>query len=134
MKADRIFETVLYAEDLVKAKAFYRDALGLDLIRESELLLAFRLPASVLLVFDPRISDDESRPIPAHGARGKGHVAFACSASDLPRWKAHLEARGIAIEMMNKWPEGGASLYMRDPAGNSVEFAPPTLWDGGWDF
>ena len=32
------------------------------------------------------------------------------------------------------WPEGGRSIYFRDPAGNSLELAPPTLWGGGWDF
>ncbi len=31
------------------------------------------------------------------------------------------------------WDQGGTSLYFRDPAGNSIELAPPTLW-GGWEF
>ena len=27
------------------------------------------------------------------------------------------------------WPRGGASLYLRDPAGNSVELAPGKIWN-----
>ena len=134
MKALRIFETVLYAEDLAASRSFFGDILGLEVIYASEILVAFRLPASVLLVFDPRRSNDEGRSIPRHGSSGAGHVAFACPATELSRWKAHLESRGIEIERIHEWPEGGTSLYIRDPAGNSIEFAPPTLWGGGWDF
>ena len=36
--------------------------------------------------------------------------------------------RGVAIEAEVEWPSGGRSLYFRDPAGNVVELAPPTLW------
>jgi hypothetical protein len=37
---------------------------------------------------------------------------------------------GVAIEKEIDWQEGGASLYLRDPAGNSIELAPPTIWGG----
>jgi len=134
MKATRIFETVLYAEDLDAARRFYEEVIGLQLVSASGLFLAFRLDRGVLLVFDPRQSNDRGRTIPWHGANGVGHIAFACTARDLPRWKEHLESHRIEIETIHEWPEGGASLYVRDPAGNSVEFAPPTLWGGGWDF
>ena len=40
----------------------------------------------------------------------------------------HLEGAGIAIEADFEWPGGGRSLYVRDPAGNSVEFAEPRIW------
>ena len=42
MKADRIFETVLYADDLTAAEEFYRDALGLEVLDRSELMVVFR--------------------------------------------------------------------------------------------
>lgn len=134
MKATRIFETILYAEDLSEAKAFYGDVLNLDLVDESELFLVFRLPASVLIVFNPKVSSEVGRSIPEHGTIGDGHVAFAASEDEIDDWLRHLEKSNIGIEHIHEWEEGGRSLYVRDPAGNSVEFAPPTLWGGNWDF
>ena len=43
-------------------------------------------------------------------------------------WQKHFEAQGIAIERIVDWPDGGRSLYIRDPAGNSVEFAESRIW------
>lgn len=134
MRADRIFETVLYAKDLVAAKAFYGDVLGMQLIRESEMFLTFRISYSVLLIFNPDMSHAAGRSVPAHGAVGEGHIAFAASDKEIDQWQKQFEAHGIEIDQMVEWSEGGRSLYVRDPAGNSVEFAPSTLWDGDWGF
>ena len=43
-------------------------------------------------------------------------------------WREHLERSGIVIEADVVWPSGGESLYIRDPAGNSVELASPSIW------
>ena len=68
--------------------------------------------------------------MPPHGARGPGHVAFAATAEELDRWRERLAAAGVAIEADFRWPGSGAlSIYVRDPAGNSVELAEPRLWD-----
>jgi len=134
VKARRIFETVLYGEDLGAAKTFYRSVIGLELQSETELLLAFRLEGSVLLFFDPRKSSPAGRAVPSHGTSGEGHVAFAAGEGELDKWKMHFEAHGVAIEKIVEWGEGSRSLYVRDPAGNSVEFAPNSLWGGGWGF
>ena len=29
---------------------------------------------------------------------------------------------------LGRWPNGARSIYVRDPAGNSLEFAEPALW------
>ena len=134
MKAERIFETVIYANDLAKAKRFYADVLNLNLIRESELFLVFRLAQSVLLVFNPEISRDNDRQVPSHGTVGDGHIAFTASEEEMDLWKNTFEKHGIEIEKWIDWQDGGKSLYVRDPAGNSVEFAPATLWGGDWGF
>ena len=62
------------------------------------------------------------------GAQGPGHVAFAASAAELDRWRARLADAGVAIEADFAWPTGARSIYVRDPAGNSVELAEPSLW------
>jgi len=42
-----------------------------------------------------------------------------------------LDAARIAIEADFEWPGGGRSVYVRDPAGNSVEFAEARIWGFG---
>ena len=38
-------------------------------------------------------------------------------------------AADVAIEADFRWPGSNArSIYVRDPAGNSIEFAEPRLW------
>lgn len=134
MKADRIFETVLYADDLEAAERFYCDVIGLELHGKSSLMLIFRCGGGVLLIFDPAQSSLSGRDVPSHGTVGAGHIAFACAAADLDEWREQLAAQGIEIEKEVEWPFGGLSIYFRDPSGNSVELAPSTLWGGNWDF
>ena len=134
MQASRVFETVLYAEDLGAAERFYRMALGLEVIVRGSLLVALRCGGGVLLIFDPRQSAVPGREVPSHGASGCGHVAFAARPEDLDAWRQQLREAGVSIEREVDWPEGGRSIYFRDPAGNVIELAPPTLWGGGWKF
>jgi catechol 2,3-dioxygenase-like lactoylglutathione lyase family enzyme len=67
-------------------------------------------------------------PVPAHGAHGPGHVAFAIDDVAIDAWRTRLDAAGVPIEAEIRWPRGGRSLYVRDPAGNSVELASPRMW------
>jgi len=128
----RIFESVLYAEDLAAAERFYSGTLGLEVLTRSELMVSFRGAHGALLVFDPRQSSPSGREVPSHGRAGAGHLAFAASDEEREEWKQRLIAAGVAIEAEVDWDQGGRSLYFRDPAGNSIEFAPLTLWGGGW--
>jgi catechol 2,3-dioxygenase-like lactoylglutathione lyase family enzyme len=134
MRPSRIFETVLYAEDLPAVERFYRDAVGLEVIRRGDLAVVFRCGSGVLLIFDPRESRAAGRDVPSHGTSGVGHVAFATKPEDLVAWRKQLREAGVPIELEMDWEEGGRSIYFRDPAGNVVELAPPTLWGGGWEF
>ncbi len=134
MQAQQIFETVLYATDLDAAEQFYHDVMGLSLHGKSPLMLIFHCGPGVLLIFDPTRSSLPGRDVPSHGATGAGHIAFACPAADLDAWRTHLAAHDIPIEQEMEWGVGGVSVYVRDPAGNSVELAPSTLWDGDWSF
>ena len=134
MKATHIFETVIYADDLAAAERFYTEVLGLEKYSGFGVAISFRLEGGVLLIFDPAKSSLPGRDVPSHGARGHGHLAFAATAGQLDGWRAQLEAHDVAIEMEVNWEQGGTSIYFRDPAGNSIELAPPTLWGGGWEF
>lgn len=123
-----ILETCLYVRDLAAARRFYVDLLGLEVDSERPgVFLFLRLERAMLLLFDPDATARQAVP-PAHGAHGPGHVCFAVREAELEAWRARLAAAGIAIEHEQSWPRGGRSLYVRDPAGNSVEFASPRIW------
>lgn len=129
MKAHHLFESALYADDLAAAERFYVEVLGLEV--ESRFPgrgLALRCDSGVLLIFDPEVTRVRDSPLPAHGAAGAGHIAFLATEEELPGWREQLAAHGVAIEEEIAWEQGGISLYFRDPAGNSLELAPPTLW------
>jgi catechol 2,3-dioxygenase-like lactoylglutathione lyase family enzyme len=129
-----ILESALYVADLDAAEAFYAEVLGLERIaRVDGRHVFFRCGQGILLLFQPEATvappaPGARLPVPPHGARGQGHLCFSASADELDRWKAHLEARGIAVEADFEWPQGGRSIYFRDPSGNSLEFAEPRIW------
>ena len=112
------------------AARFYADALGLSVIGEpSELAAAFRLAdGGVLLIFDPERSTEPGRALPSHGAIGAGHAAFSVDAGHLDEVTAELRRQGVGIEQEVSWDEGGRSVYVRDPAGNSVELIEGEAW------
>lgn len=127
-----ILETVLYARDLAAAEDFYCRVLGLALHAKTENRhVFFKLGSQLLLIFNPDMTQKPSSgslPVPPHGAHGEGHVCFAASASEFEKLRTHFGNLGIAIEADFEWPAGGRSIYVRDPAGNSVEFAEPRIW------
>jgi catechol 2,3-dioxygenase-like lactoylglutathione lyase family enzyme len=124
----RAYETVLYATDIPAAAAFYSDVLGLRLVDgPDELAAAFRLEdGGVLLLFNPERSTLPGRPVPSHGTTGAGHLAF--SVESLDSWEQRFAGAGVEIELDKEWPQGGRSLYVRDPAGNSVELVEGDIW------
>ena len=126
MRPRRVYETVVYATDLEAARAFYRDVLGLREVEEA----VFRLDDDgVLLLFDPTRSSQAGRMVPSHGPAGAVHVAFSVDEGELESWRDRLAEHGIELELDHDWQRAGArSLYVRDPAGNSVELVEGDLW------
>jgi catechol 2,3-dioxygenase-like lactoylglutathione lyase family enzyme len=130
-----IYETVLYGSDVRALARFYGEVVGLRLVEgPDELMAVLRLPrGGVLLLFDPEAAGRPGRPVPSHGAHGAGHVAFRVAAGSLDAWVEHLEAHGVDVERDLAWDgQGSRSLYVRDPAGNSLEFVDGAheLWPG----
>src|SRR5215216_1292602 len=134
MTIDGVLETCLYADDLDAAERFYAGVLELPLVaRVPDRHVFFRCGAGMLLLFEPERTATSAGqvggvPVPGHGARGAGHVCFRVGDHALTAWRARLEGAGVAIEAEIEWPRGGASIYVRDPAGNSVELAPARIW------
>src|SRR5215213_3795034 len=115
-----VLETCLYATDLDAAERFYRDVVGLEAFaRAAGRHVFFRCgERAVFLVFNPEATERPGGDVPAHGARGPGHVAFAIAEEEIPAWRERLLQHGVPIEAEVEWPRGGRSLYVRDPAGN----------------
>lgn len=129
MQAMDIMETCLYAGDLDAAERFYHSILGLETAgREEGRHVFFRCGPRMLLIFNPSKTAALGGDVPAHGATGQGHLAFAVPEDSLPAWRDRLESRGVIIEKDVRWPWGGRSIYFRDPAGNSLELTTPRIW------
>lgn len=131
MRAPALLETAIYGSDLPAMERFYLEVFGLETVaRTPGRNVVLRCGHSALILFDVDVTSQPGGLFPGHGSRGPGHIAFVVPEAELDAWRAHLAAAGVPIEKEIEWPEGGRSLYLRDPAGNSVELAPPTIWGG----
>ncbi|MCB9856082.1 MAG: VOC family protein [Phycisphaerales bacterium] len=132
MKVREILECCLYADNLDETADWYADCLGLEPFSQTpDRSVFFRIGNRCFFLFKPSASLDPTTTtigVPTHGASGPGHVCFAILASELAPWRNRLAQLGIPIEREIEWPNGARSLYMRDPAHNSVELASPSLW------
>lgn len=132
-----VLEAAIYVDDLDAATGFYRDTLGLEeIVRHDPRHVFFRCGSTVVLAFNPAETrqppaPDAALPAPPHGAEGDGHICFTVEEPELGRLRDALAASGIAIEADFRWPNGARSVYVRDPAGNSVEFGEKRLWEPG---
>ncbi|ANL32517.1 VOC family protein [Rhizobium phaseoli] len=128
-----MLETALYARDLDKAEVFYEDVLGLEKIsRAGNRHVFFRCGPGVLLIFNPEETAKPPAPnalqVPPHGTSGEGHACFRVSGRNIDAMAERLKAAGVAIESEVHWPNGGRSIYFRDPEGNSLECAEAKIW------
>lgn len=128
-----VLETVLYSDDLDRAREFYEKTMGLPVLfcddrmcsldaGSSGVLLVFRRGATLETVELP------GGTIPPHDGHGPLHMAFSIDADALKPWEGHLAEAGIEIEGRTTWPRGGESIYFRDMDGHLIELATPGLW------
>ncbi len=130
-----IVETAISVEDVGASARFYSKLFGFEIMVEDSRICALNVaPAHVLLIFlkggslAPLVLPDNRGTIPPHDTRGQQHFALAISHADFDPWCDRLRARGIAIESIVHWPEGGRSIYFRDPDQHCVELITPGAW------
>ena len=129
-----ITETALYVDDMQRSVTFYTEVFGFSTLLASARLTALRVaPGQVLLIMQRGLSSEASvlpfGVIPPSDAVGQQHVAFGFQPDDLDEWRERLRLHEVAIESAIGWPEGGQSLYVRDPDQHSIELK-SSDWNG----
>jgi catechol 2,3-dioxygenase-like lactoylglutathione lyase family enzyme len=134
MKINGIVETALSVEDVGRSAEFYERLFGLRRLAGDHRFCAFAVPGNaVLLLFKkggtPQPIATPGGMIPPHDGSGRMHFAMKISADSVEACERELAANNIAIESRVHWPEGGLSLYFRDPDEHLVELVTPGCWE-----
>jgi catechol 2,3-dioxygenase-like lactoylglutathione lyase family enzyme len=118
-------EVALRVSDLDRTQAFYRDVIGLELLRRFERAAFFRLGegfgghTQVLALFD-RSADPKFVGLnPA--TTTVDHLAFEIDLADFERERQRLVDRGLNVTTAEHAWVHWRSLYVDDPEGNTIE-------------
>lgn len=65
--------------------------------------------------------------------KGHLHLTFGVYKSEFTDWDSLLRKMNISIESSLEWPEGGRSIYFRDPDGHLLELKTAD-WDSVVEF
>lgn len=130
-----VIETALYVDDLARSVEFYRGLFGFTIPMEpiERMAVLNVTDDQVLLLFKKGASTEATvlpfGTIPPTDGDGRLHLAFGVRPSDIDAWEQRLRDSGIDIESRFDWPEGGRSLYFRDPDGHVIELK-TSNWHG----
>ena len=133
MQVGGILETALHVRDLERSISFYQTLFGFEVMARDDRFCAFNVAGHDVLLLFRQGGSTKPMPVPGgvippHGGEGALHVAFAIAKADLAGWRQRRAAEGVSIESTVDWPEGGHSLYFRDPDGHLLELATPGIW------
>ena len=133
MRVSGLLETAIYVEDVAAAAEFYHQLFGFEPMTRLEHFYALDVSGkNVLLLFKKGACvQPQALPggvIPPHDGSGPAHLAFSIPVEDLPAWEDRLAAAGVEIEGRVEWPQGGISIYFRDPDGHLLELITPGVW------
>ncbi|MFD1644626.1 VOC family protein [Haloarchaeobius litoreus] len=121
-----IGELALRVVDLDEMTEFYRDVVGLVVLRRFEGSTFFELReghgghTQILALFDRSGQADYVPPAPARTT--VDHFAFTVDLADFEAERERLEVLGVDLDFAEHEWVSWRSLYFSDPEGNRVEF------------
>ena len=128
-----IDHVVFRVKDLARMEAFYREALGCEVVRRREDLGLVHIRAGRSLVdlvsLDGPLGREGGVP-PGTEGHNVAHLCLRVEPFDEGAIRAHLASLGIESSRAssNFGAEGtGPSLYLQDPEGNTLELKGPSV-------
>jgi catechol 2,3-dioxygenase-like lactoylglutathione lyase family enzyme len=125
-------ELALRVRDLEATTAFYRDVVGLDVLREFDHATFFDLGeghgghTTIVALFDradePSALEDGDYVPPDPAATSVDHFAFTVDLEDFDAERERLASLGVDLDSATHEWVSWRSLYFADPEGNRVEF------------
>ncbi|MCH9031041.1 MAG: VOC family protein [candidate division Zixibacteria bacterium] len=133
-----VLETSLYVNDLKKSVEFYQQLFGFKNLGSGKRMAALRICENqVLLLFkrggSVKPTNTSFGTIPPTDGEGNLHLTFAVYKSEFIDWDSLLRKMNISIESSLEWPEGGRSIYFRDPDEHLLELKTAD-WDSDVEF
>lgn len=119
----RTANLILYCRHWVQTVHFYREALALPVLFESEWLVELELNAGARL----SVADAARTSIPSAGGAG---ITVTLEVEDAAAGRAWLLARGIEATPLKRHRWGAHVCYFRDPEGNRLEIWSPLAEPG----
>ena len=111
MQVEQVDFVSVLTQDIARARAFYRDTLGLPVETEGENDLEFTLGQVTLDVFNPSSIGQDFAPSPA---------GIAIRVPDVARAREELEAKGVQFD--GEIVDTGVChfAFFKDPDGNAL--------------
>ena len=128
-----LVETCLYVSDVVRSRDFYVRIFGFEPMGGDERIQPLKVADGQVLILFRRGATLKPIPvgggfIPPHDGAGEQHFAFGITAETVEDWKIYLEGLNIEVESEVAWPQGGRSIYFRDPDRLVVELITRGVW------
>ena len=123
---------VFRVKDLARMEAFYREALGCEVVKRQDPLGLVHIRAGRTLVDLVALDGKLGRlggAAPGPEGHNVAHICLRVEPFDAPALQAHMAALGVPCSepSSNFGAEGeGPSLYLTDPEGNTVELKGPS--------
>lgn len=114
-------ELALRVNDLPRMVSFYKDVVGLAVLREYPDCVFLRIADGVeghpqaLVLFDRDVEVDRERS-------AIEHFAFVIGLEDYEDWRRHLKRLGVEVRPKEFPHFHWRSLFVADPEGNTIEF------------
>ena len=119
MQVEKVDYVSVLTQDILRARQFYTEVLGLEIESEGESDLEFRLGQVTLDVFDPSSIGEDFAPSPA---------GIAIRVPDVAAARIELESKGVEFDGEIVHTSVCDMTFFKDPDGNALilhrRFAP----------